>query len=346
MRRSTSWIIAAASAIAIMLSAIYTVYFKQTSREGLALNIASKDGAVSDFASALRHISEPIVPIAKPENLDPKKVELGRALFHDARLSKGDAISCAACHDLERGGTDGLSRSVGVEGKTGEINAPSVYNAALMFRQFWDGRARNLAEQIDGPITNPLEMASSWEEILPKLNSDRALSEVFLEIYGSPPTKENAIDAIVEFEKSLITPSRFDRWLLGDNSAITENELKGYELFVRHGCAVCHQGVGVGGNLFQRFGVVKEYYDGSRKVESSDLGRYNVTGRDEDRYVFKVPVLRNSALSAPYFHDASAESLYDAAAIMGDYQLGVSLPAEDVQNITLFLRALTGEELE
>jgi cytochrome c peroxidase len=154
------------------------------------------------------------------------------------------------------------------------------------------------------------------------------------------------VDAIVEFEKSLITPSRFDRWLLGDDAAITESELKGYELFVRHGCAACHQGEALGGNMFQRFGVVREYYDGSRKVEKADLGRYGVTGREEDRHTFKVPTLRNIALSAPYFHDASAETLYEAVDMMGGYQLGVSLPEDEVRDIALFLRALTGEELQ
>ncbi|MDR2151936.1 MAG: cytochrome-c peroxidase [Helicobacteraceae bacterium] len=346
IKRSTSWLIAAISAGAIMSSAIYVVYFKQDPKEYAKLGVGRKDGAIADSASLARQSAEPIIPVTKPTNLDPKKVELGRTLFHDPRLSKDGNVSCASCHDLERGGVDGLSRSVGVGGKEGEINAPSVYNSALMFRQFWDGRAKNLTEQVNGPITNPLEMATSWEEILPKLNADRETVKAFNDIYGRRPNEKDAIDAIVEFERSLITPSRFDRWLLGDNAAIDEKELRGYELFVRHGCAACHQGEAIGGNLFQRFGVAKEYYDGSRKVEQADLGRYNVTGREEDRYVFKVPTLRNVALSAPYFHDASAETLYEAVDKMGAYQLGVALPAEDTQDIALFLRALTGEDLQ
>lgn len=344
IKQSTSWIIAAFSATAIMTSAIYVVYFKEPPREEAKLSVGRAEGAIADLANKRRN--EPIIPVAKPANLDAGKVALGRALFHDPRLSKGDAVSCAFCHDLVRGGVDGLPKSFGVEGRTGDINAPSVYNASLSFRQFWDGRARDLAEQVGGPITNPLEMATSWEEILPKLNADSETVEAFRAVYKSPPNEQNAIDAIVEFEKSLITPSRFDRWLFGDDTAMTESELRGYELFVQHGCATCHQGKGIGGNLFQRFGVAREYYDGSRRIDKADLGRYNFTKREEDRYVFKVPTLRNVALSAPYFHDASSETLYDAVSVMGSYQLGVSLPEDEVRDITLFLRALTGEELQ
>jgi cytochrome c peroxidase len=346
IKTSTSWFIASILAIAIMSSAIYSVYFKPDERRAAVSDISVGNAIASYGAASEQARDEPIYPIKKPTDLNQEKLELGRSLFHDTRLSKGDTVSCASCHDLvSGGGGDGLKRSIGVEGKEGEINAPTVYNSSLAFRQFWDGRAKDLSEQAQGPIANPLEMDTSWAEILPKLNADSETIEAFRRVYGTPPNEENAVDAIVEFEKSLITPSRFDRWLLGDDSAISENELRGYRLFVQYGCAACHQGEGVGGNLFQRFGVMRSYYDDGRKPERADYGRFNITQREEDRYVFKVPTLRNVALTAPYFHDGSTQSLEEAVAKMGVFQLGVSLPDDDVENVATFLGALTGEEL-
>ncbi|MDR1450824.1 MAG: cytochrome-c peroxidase [Helicobacteraceae bacterium] len=340
VRQSTSWVIAWTAAAAIIFGAI--AYFNREAQETARLDL-ERDAIAA--ANKGQDESGPIVAIIKPTRLNQEKIKLGRALFHDQRLSKDNSISCAFCHDLARGGVDGLARSIGVDGKTGDINSPTIYNVSLMSAQFWDGRARDLEEQVDGPIANPLEMATSWDEILIKLNLDDELVEQFEDIYASPPNRANAINAIVEFEKSLITPSRFDRWLLGDDSAITADELKGYNIFVESGCAACHQGAAIGGNMFQLFGVARNYYDGSRKTEKSDFGRYNVTGREEDRYVFKVPTLRNVELTAPYFHDASVDTLYEAVNRMGSYQLGVDLDEEDARQITLFLRALTGDEL-
>jgi cytochrome c peroxidase len=234
-----------------------------------------------------------------------------------------------------------------VGGKKGEVNAPTVYNTSLNFRQFWDGRARTLEEQVDGPLENPVEMASSWAQALAKLRADKEMAARFRAIYDHAPTAEAVRDVISEFERSLLTPSRMDRWLLGEADAITQEELEGYRLFRRHGCVACHQGENVGGNLFQRFGVMQDYFAG-RRIEDSDpdMGRFRITKREEDRFVFKVPGLRNVALTAPYFHDASAATLPNAVAKMGHYQLGVELSAEDVQAIVPFLHALTGEELQ
>jgi len=288
--------------------------------------------------------NEPLLPISVPTGLDTQKIALGQSLFRDTRLSKDNTVSCATCHNLLLGGVDRLPHSLGVGNMEGDINAPTVYNAGFNFRQFWDGRAATLEEQAGGPIVNPVEMASSWEQIIPILEADSSLRTRFRAIYNGPATPERVTNAIAEFERSLVTPSRFDRWLKGDERALSEQELEGYRLFKRHGCVACHQGKNVGGNIFQRFGVMLDYFAG-KKVNKADLGRFNVTGREEDKHVFKVPTLRNIALTAPYFHDASAQSLQEAVAIMGRYQLGVDLPGEEAQAIVLFLQTLTGEQL-
>lgn len=287
---------------------------------------------------------EPLRALPPPPRLDAAKVALGRQLFHDPRLSGDDSIACFNCHDLGRGGVDGLPRSIGVGGAVGGINAPSVLMAANNFRQFWDGRAATLEEQAAGPVTNPLEMASTWPQVLAKLNADAELKKAFVRLYPEGLTPATVVAAIAEFERSLPRPSRFDRWLNGDERAISGDELSGYRVFKRHGCTSCHQGVNVGGNLYQRFGVMANYFATKKDVTPADLGRYNVTHRDEDRHIFKVPSLRNVALTAPYFHDASAATLEEAVRIMGRYQLGVDLPRQDVALIVAFLKSLTSEE--
>ena len=284
---------------------------------------------------------EPITPLRRAEGLDPSKVALGRQLFHDPRLSADDSISCATCHPLERGGADGLPVSPGVGGALGNINTPSVLTAAHNFRQFWDGRAATLEEQAGGPITNPIEMASTWEQVLSKLRADGELAKRFAQAYPDGLTSESIRHALAEFERSLPAPSRFDRWLLGDEGALGKDELAGYRLFKKHGCSGCHQGRNVGGNLFQRFGVMTAY--AVNAASKADLGRFNVTGRDEDRHVFKVPSLRNVARTAPYFHDASATYLEDAVRTMGRHQLGMELPDSDVTQIVAFLHTLDSE---
>lgn len=286
---------------------------------------------------------EPLSPLPLSPNLDERIVELGRRLFHDVRLSSDNSISCASCHPLDQGGVDGLPRSLGVGGAVGGINAPSVLTAALNFRQFWDGRAATLEEQAGGPVTNPLEMASNWPQVIAKLGADAEIRRTFDKLYPAGLTPENVRSAIADFERSLPVPSRFDRWLQGDDAALGAAELEGYRLFKRHGCAACHQGANVGGNMYQRFGIMEDYFAARAQIVDADLGRYAVTGRDEDRHLFKVPSLRNVALTAPYFHDASVSALADAVAIMGRYQLGIALPARDVQLIVAFLKSLNAE---
>lgn len=287
--------------------------------------------------------SGPLLPLPPVPDLPTDKVALGKRLFFDPRLSHNDKVSCATCHQLESGGSDRLPVSVGIDGRKGGINAPTVFNSSLNFVQFWDGRAASLEEQAAGPVHNPLEMASNWAEVIPKLSRDESYRQDFSRIYQQGMTGETIVDAIAAYERTLLTPnSRFDRFLRGDKAALDPLEHTGYQRFLDYGCASCHQGVGVGGNMFQRFGVMGSYLkdDAGRQA---DLGRFNVTGLDQDKNVFKVPSLRNVAVTPPYFHDGSAGSLEEAVIVMGRFQLGRELSTEDVNALVAFLRTLTGE---
>jgi cytochrome c peroxidase len=289
-------------------------------------------------------IDEPIQPIPPQVELDQSKVVLGRRLFHDPRLSADNTVSCASCHDLRAGGTDHRVTSVGLRGAIGKINAPTVFNSGFSFRQFWDGRAATLEEQIDGPIHDPAEMGSDWPTILDKLHADRGYKTEFASLYPQGISSDAIKDAIATFERSLITPDcRFDRFLRGDAAALSIDEKEGYRLFKENGCSSCHQGLLAGGNMFEKFGIVADYFADQGHVAKSDLGRFNVTGQERDRHVFKVPSLRNVARTAPYFHDGSAKTLQQAVSIMARYQVGRELAAADVQRIVLFLNTLDGD---
>lgn len=288
-------------------------------------------------------IYEPIQPIELPKNLNSKKVKLGEKLFSDTRLSKNDGISCSSCHDLSFSGTDNLEKSFGIDGKKGSLNTPTVFNSSLNFVQFWDGRAANLFEQIDGPIHNPVEMSSNWNEIINKLNKDKQYVYEFNSIYEMGISEGNIKDAIVEFEKSLITPSRFDRFLKGDSNAISSVELEGYNLFKNYGCISCHQGRNIGGNFYEKLGVYKEY---PNKNNDNYFGRYNITKIDENKFEFKVPSLRNVYYTYPYFHDGSIKTLDEAIKIMAEYQIGRKITNEDVEKIKSFLKSLSYEKIE
>jgi cytochrome c peroxidase len=288
-------------------------------------------------------LDEPLRPLPTGVNLDSRKVELGRKVFIDARLARDDSVSCASCHDFSRGGADPRPRSVGVGGAVGATNAPSVFNVGLNFRQHWNGAATSLEEFLDRLIKNPKVFDSNWEQVTSKLKRDGALSADFDVIYPDGVTGKNAIDAIATFVRSLTTPSRFDRYLRGDPLAISPDEIQGYAKFKSYGCVACHQGVNVGGNMFQRFGVMGDYFAQRGNVTPADLGRFNVTKRDSDKFVFKVPSLRNVELTAPYFHDGSAATLEAAVEVMFRYQLGRAAPAEDKVLIVKFLKTLTAE---
>jgi cytochrome c peroxidase len=305
----------------------------------LALAVTTAIGSVS-----AQVLDEPVKPLPEKLNLDGRKVALGRILFHDKRLSKDNSLACASCHDLAKGGVDGRQTAVGIGGQVGPINTPTVLNSGLNFRQFWNGRAATLEEQAAGPVHNPGEMGSNWKEVLGKLGQDRKLISQFDSLYDNGLQPANIQDAIATFERSLLTPSRFDRYLRGDSSAITEEERTGYQLFKNYGCVACHQGVNIGGNMFQTFGVLCNYFEDRGKLTDADLGRYAVTKRESDRYVFKVPSLRNVELTAPYFHDGSAQNLEAAVDVMFRYQLGRTAPATDKASIIKFLKTLTAEK--
>ncbi len=281
-------------------------------------------------------------PLPTPTEEDKALVSLGKSLFKDARLSGDNTISCASCHIVAAGGDDGRPVSIGVGGAQGTHNAPTVLNSGLNFRQFWDGRAKDLDEQVEGPIHNPLEMNTNWEDIVLKLESDADMVAAFGESDLSI-TPANIIKAIVAYENALVTSdSPFDRYLQGDEAAFSGEAKNGLDLFVRLGCVSCHQGQNIGGNMYQRFGVFKNYYEDNGNVDETALGRYNVTGNPDDKHVFKVPSLRNVAQTAPYFHDGSVETLEDAVNIMATYQLGRSLEDTEVSSLVTFLESLTG----
>lgn len=288
------------------------------------------------FFNIILFSKEPITPIPLEIEFDKEKANLGKELFFDPILSKDNTISCHSCHILEQGGDDNLQFSFGVDGKVGNMNSPTVFNSTFNFVQFWDGRAKNLQEQAQGPITNEVEMAHTFEEIIKILNNTE-YKEKFRKIYKDGVTKNNITDSLAQFQKTLITPnSPFDKYLRGDKNAISKEQKQGYELFKNQGCIACHHGVNVGGNLYAKFGLIS-------KLQSDSKGRYEVTKNELDKYYFKVPTLRNIELTSPYLHDGRIEELEDIVKFMAHYQLGKSLSEEEVKKIVLFLKSLTGD---
>jgi len=284
----------------------------------------------------LTFATEPITPIPLSVEVDAKKAALGHQLFFDPILSRDDTISCASCHNLQAGGDDNLKYSFGIDGKEGNINAPTVFNAVFNFWQFWDGRAKTLKEQAAGPVENPVEMGFSFKELIQKLQKSK-YNKLFYEAYTDGITKENITDAIAEYEKTLITPNApFDKYLRGDKNALTQEQKEGYELFKTKGCISCHHGINLGGNLYNKFGVVED-------ANSTQLGRYNVTKKERDKYYFKVPTLRNIEHTAPYFHDGRTYDLRKAVLLMAQYQLGREITDKEVDKIVAFLHSLNGE---
>lgn len=287
-----------------------------------------------------RLTNEPVKPIEPYESENPDKVSLGKKLFFEPRLSRSGFISCNSCHNLSRGGTDNLPTSIGHNWQQGPINSPTVLNASLHFAQFWDGRAETLQEQAAGPIDNPLEMAYTHSLAVEVLRSIPQYVAMFENVYGTRDiTIDEVTDAIAEFEETLVTPNaRFDQWLRGDDDAITEQELRGYEMFKRIGCVACHYGEALGGTDFQRMGIVHEYL-----TDNASLGRFEVTGDEGDMLKFKVPSLRNIERTYPYFHDGAVWSLSEATEIMAYLQLGRELPEEDIADMVAFMESLAGE---
>ena len=297
----------------------------------LAVGIASQTAAAS----------EPIQPIEPVKNINLALAELGKKLYFDPRLSKSGFISCNSCHNLSMGGTDNLQTSIGHGWAQGPINSPTVLNSSLNVAQFWDGRAADLKEQAGGPIANPAEMGFTHVLAVDVIQSIPGYVREFRLVFGDEEVNIDRIThAIAEFENTLVTPnSRFDQWLLGDENAITPFEREGYELFKTSGCVACHNGPAAGGNSFQKMGLI-EPYQTNNPVE----GRAAVTGKDVDRFTFKVPTLRNVELTYPYFHDGEAETLTEAVDIMGRLQLGRKFSDEENAKIVAFLKTLTGDQ--
>lgn len=288
-----------------------------------------------------RQDQEPIKVIEPIVGLDQQKVELGKALWFEPRLSASNTISCNSCHNVATGGVDNLPSSIGHKWAIGPINSPTVLNSDLNFVQFWNGRAKDLQEQAAGPIENPLEMAFTHDLAIGTLQSIPQYRQWFESAYGSKNLTINEVtDAIATFEKTLRTPNAaFDQWLRGDDNALTKEQVEGYALFKQKGCTACHSGPLAGGQMYQKMGLVKTF-----NTDNPDIGRAAVTGKDFDKYVFKVPTLRNIELTYPYFHDGSVWDLQEAVEVMADIQLGQPLTKDESKKITAFLRSLTGEQ--
>jgi cytochrome c peroxidase len=270
---------------------------------------------------------EPITPIPAAPAQDPRRVALGEQLFRDPRLSHDNARSCLSCHDTRTNGASSNAHDLTPQGQPLALNTPTVFNSALNFRLNWEGNVRSLERQVEETLRKSATMASSADEVVSKLGADREVVKLFHDAYGSEPNVAALLDAIATYERSLITPgSRFDRWLMGDDDAITPEELSGYQLFKSLGCISCHQGVNVGGNIFQRHGI------------------FHPIGSTDPKLV-RVPSLRNVATTPPYFHDGSTPTLSDAIKKMGIAQLDRVLTNQQVAAIIAFLNSLTGTYL-
>jgi len=294
--------------------------------------------SLTPIYSAAQELIQPIKP---PAQINIGMVELGKKLYFDPRLSKSGFISCNSCHNLSMGGSDNLPSSIGDKWQQGPINSPTVLNSSLNVAQFWDGRAADLKEQAGGPIANPGEMGFTHTLAVGVLQSIPAYVRDFKQVFGTEKIDIDGVTtAIAEFEKTLVTPnSRFDQWLLGKKDALSTDEAAGYKLFKESGCVACHNGPAVGGASFQKMGVVEPY-----KAKTAAEGRFAVTGKDADRFNFKVPTLRNVEMTYPYFHDGAVDTLTEAVDIMGRLQLGKKYTPTENAQIVSFLKTLTGDQ--
>ena len=278
------------------------------------------------------------------ENDTPERIQLGRDLFFDKRLSKNHTQSCNTCHavDNNRGGVDNEATSPGAFGKRGDRNSPTVLNAGYHISQFWDGRAATLEDQAKGPILNPVEMAMPDEkEVIARLTAEESYGRAFASAFPGeekPVNYDNVAKAIASFERTLRTNDRFDDFLKGDDQALTADEQAGLHKFVTTGCVTCHMGPAMGGNLYQKMGLIKPY------ANDKDTGRAALTKNEAEKFYFKVPSLRNIALTHPYFHDGGAKSLEEAVSTMAEVQLGKTLSGDDKQSIVAFLKSLSDKE--
>lgn len=298
--------------------------------------------AQADLTEAFLPMFKPLpAEVASPDNdLSDARVNLGRQLYFENRISKGEKLSCNSCHKLDAFGQDNLPFSPGHEGKLGGRSSPSTYNAALHIAQFWDGRAPSVEEQAKGPVLNPVEMGAPSEDFVIKvLKSMPGYVEAFKAAFpgeADPITYNNFGKAVGAFERKLLTPSKWDSFLKGNKDALSAEEKKGFATFAKTGCVTCHNGAGVGGHMFQKLGLVKEW------PGLKDNGRSDVTKNEGEKHFFKVPSLRNITETAPYLHDGSVKTLEEMVKMMAEYQLAKKLTDEETASIITFLKALKG----
>jgi cytochrome c peroxidase len=298
-------------------------------------------------SAALPPIEQPLQPLPPAPKVDGQRSALGAKLFSDPTLSADGSVSCAVCHPLDRAGADGLAHSRGAKGKETALNTPTIYNATFNFRFNWNGAFATLEDEFDAPVTKTL--GTTWDAIVDKLRKNPPMAAGFAAAYPEGVTAASVKDALARYIDTLVTPnSRFDQFLRGDADALSAEERRGYETFKDLGCVSCHQGANIGGNLFQRFGVMRDYFkeraeNGGPAPAPAEMGRFDITKAPADRHVFRVPSLRNVALTPPYFHDGSAATLEQAVTVMGRVQLGRALTGDQVAGIVSFLKTLTGQ---
>lgn len=294
------------------------------------------------FAQQHSEAITPIVPEIEIE--DQAKIDLGKTLYFDPLFSFTHADSCNTCHNIKRGGIDNMTSYIGIYNKIGYLNTPTIFNVKNNFRQFWNGRAKDLNAVIEDHLKDPTIFKNNWEVVLKRIEGSPQLVNQFKQVYNSRnPDKEQVKEALISYLDTLITPqSRFDLYLQGNKNALSSKAQKGYAAFKKYGCVTCHQGPNIGGNLYQKLGIYKDYFKDKKNIQEADYGLFLVTGNEEDRYVFKVPSLRNITLTNPYLHDGSAKTLREVIQIMGIYQVGQQIPPYEVDQIIEFLISLTG----
>lgn len=309
-------------------------------------NASEEDKELLKQAQTLFQPLPDTAEMQKAHPITEAQVKLGHQLWYEPRLSRGNTVSCNSCHNLASGGVDNLPTSQGHKGSFGARNSPTVLNAALLGSQFWDGRAATVEEQAGGPLLNPVEMANTDQAAVEKkISAIPEYQAMFKEAFadkGGAISFENITHAIAAFERTLLTPTRWDDYLKGNINALSPKEREGVRSFINNGCIACHQGVVLGGNSFQKFGLAKGPYWQFTGSKNHDEGRFEVTKAENDKFVFRVPGLRNVARTYPYFHDGSVWELDKAVSIMGEAQLGKQLPQEEVEKIVAFLNTLSG----
>ncbi len=308
-----------------------------------ALNSEEQMLLVSWIQKRLKEYDMRPIPTDNFFKPDAEKAALGNRLFNEKGLSVDNKTSCASCHTLDNGGTDHLRVSAGAEVPGGRLNTPTVFNAAYNIAQFWDGRVKSLKAQAIESVTDPRELNSNWGHATESVQKDSTYVERFKKLYPQGITSDSISDAISEYELTLLTPnSRFDKFLRGDQSALSQDEKDGFELFKKNECFTCHTGPAFGGISYRRLGAEKEYYADKKNLTEADNGRFNVTHNMADMHRFKIPILRNVELTAPYFHDGSAATLEDAVKVMSEYQITKPMTDVECKKVVAFLRSLTG----